>query len=447
VLISHRWLLWLHPLDWIGVPGPLSLPICLALWLLCGLAGAALVGAWAMLAARLDAHRFSTALLMAALWGLSEVVLSGGPLFWLGLGSAALPGDRALAGLAVVGGAGLLAAVQLLIGWGLWRTVTAGVRRPRRAAATLALVLGVHLAGLGLIQGPGTVAAGLSGRGAGGGAGGETVERWLVLQPAIPTREKFQPAQQQRLLRQLVAAQRQALNPTQAPGGEAVTGLLLPEGALALGQPLPEPARLEVLSGGFRLEGLEQRSSVLRFAPGERLAGGWIDKHRVVPLGEWVPLAGLWRWSGLSAVGGIEPGASSRLLERPGGAVGVAICYELSDGAALAAASREGARWLLATANLDPYPAMLQGQFRALAQLRAIETGRWLISSANTGPSLVVDPHGRVDDPLPAGRPATGILSLQLRSKLTPYDRWGEWLLLAIAGSAALWRSAEARSR
>ena len=29
VLVSHRWLPALHPLDWVGVPGPLSLPVCL----------------------------------------------------------------------------------------------------------------------------------------------------------------------------------------------------------------------------------------------------------------------------------------------------------------------------------------------------------------------------------------------------------------------------------
>jgi apolipoprotein N-acyltransferase len=34
VAISHRWLLGLHPLDWIGVPLPLSLPLCLLLCLL-----------------------------------------------------------------------------------------------------------------------------------------------------------------------------------------------------------------------------------------------------------------------------------------------------------------------------------------------------------------------------------------------------------------------------
>ena len=54
VLVSHRWLLWLHPLDWIGVPGPLSLPLCVLLLLLLGLCGGLLVGGWLVLVRRLD---------------------------------------------------------------------------------------------------------------------------------------------------------------------------------------------------------------------------------------------------------------------------------------------------------------------------------------------------------------------------------------------------------
>ena len=125
VLVSHRWLLWLHPLDWVGVPGPLSLPLCLALWGACGLLASLLVASWRALIGRLGPERPATALVGAALWGLVEVALARGPLFWLGLGSAALPGDRPLAGLALVIGAGGLAAVQLLLGWGLWRVLVA----------------------------------------------------------------------------------------------------------------------------------------------------------------------------------------------------------------------------------------------------------------------------------------------------------------------------------
>jgi apolipoprotein N-acyltransferase len=421
VLVSHRWLLWLHPLDWVGVPLPLSLPLCVALLLAIALLAAVLVAFWRWLVERLGPERWSTALLAAALWGLAEVWLAKGPLFWLGLGSVALPGDRALAGLAQLVGAGGLAALQLLLAWGLWRVLALGLAGRKRwwrsGSAWLLLVLALHGLGWQLLQLPAEAAGPVP---------------LLVLQPAIPTRRKFELREQLQLLDRLAQAQRQgALLKASA--------VLLPEGALALGQPLPEPAAVEVLSGGFRQVEEGQRSALLRFAPGSLQPDGWLEKHRLVPLGEWIPLAGLLQWSGLSAVGGLTPGPPSRLLPRPDGPIAVAICYELSDGSALAAASRDGAQWLMASANLDPYPLMLQRQFTALAQLRAIESGRWLVSAANTGPSLVVDASGQVRGRLPAGQPATALLELRPRAQITGYARWGELplLLLALVGTIA----------
>jgi apolipoprotein N-acyltransferase len=199
---------------------------------------------------------------------------------------------------------------------------------------------------------------------------------------------------------------------------------------------------VEVLSGGFRRVDAGLRSALLRFAPLATRADSWVDKHRVVPLGEWVPLAPLLRWSGLSAVGGLEAGGASRLLLRPEGAIGVAICYEIADGRALAQASRGGARWLLASANLDPYPLALQGQFQALAQLRALESGRWLVSAANTGPSVLVDPAGRVTAGLPSGTPTTGLFTVPARLQLTPYLLGGERPLVAMLAAGLALRVA-----
>jgi len=121
----------------------------------------------------------------------------------------------------------------------------------------------------------------------------------------------------------------------------------------------------------------------------------------------------------------------------------VAICYELADGRGLAAASGAGAEWLLASANLDPYPALLQQQFAALAQLRAIEAGRWLVSSANTGPSLVVDAAGAVRELAPSGHAVTLPVALQPRREITTYARCGDLalLLLTVAGTLVSWRS------
>jgi apolipoprotein N-acyltransferase len=423
VLISHRWLPALHPLDWVGVPLPLSLPLCLLLWLLCAVLGGALVAAWAGLVGRLDPGRLSTALLAAGLWGGSEVWLAKGPLFWIGLGASPLPGDPWLAGLGALVGAGGVAAVQVLLGWGVWRV--ARCWRWRRGLALLTALVLVHLGGAMARGGEMAVAAKIPSDGPTPLAS----EPVLVVQPAIPTREKFLPAQQERLLGLLASAMVEA-----RPSGATV---VLPEGALALGQPLPGPAPVEVLSGGFRRSEASVHSALLRFAPLASVPAGWVDKHRVVPLGEWVPLASLFRWSGLSAVGGIEGGAPSRLLPRPAGPIGVAICYEIADGRALAEASRRGARWLLATANLDPYPLALQTQFQALAQLRALESGRWLVSAANTGPSLLVDPSGRVAAALPPGQPGTGLFTVPTHPRQTPYLLGGEiplGVLFAVGG-------------
>ena len=427
VLLSHRWLLWLHPLDWIGVPLPLSLPLCLLLWLALGLLGAGLVCLWRGLVGRLGAGRWSVALLGSALWGLGEVWMAKGPLFWLGLGSVALPGDRALAGLAQWVGAGGLAAVQLLLAWGLWRLLAAwweGRRALWRGG--LAWLLAVALLhGLGWQQLQRSALA-------------DPAAPWLsvlVLQPDIPTREKFSWTQQRALERRLRQAQAEA----EAQGADL---LVLPEGALALGQGLPAPGAVEVLSGGFRQEEIELRSSVLRFPPGQLEAEGAIDKHRLVPLGEWVPGGSLLRWAGLSAVGGVEPGPEARLLRRPAGDLAVAICYEIADGAGLIGASQAGAGWILASANLDPYPRLLQQQFQALSQLRAIEASRWLVSAANSGPSLVVQPDGALGVSLAPMQPGTLLVRLQLRSGGTPYGRLGEWpLLLAAAGGFVASRS------
>jgi len=419
VLISHRWLLWLHPLDWVGVPLPLSLPVCLLLWLGCALLGALLVGSWRWLVGRLGVERFASALLAAALWGLAEVWLARGPLFWLGLGSAVLPGDRALAGLAQLVGAGGLAMLQLLIAWGLWQGCTR-----RRAARRwlvgwmLALVL-LHALGWQQLRADPA------------GDRAAKPERVMVLQPAIPTREKFSWIQQRSLQEQLLSALEQAQE-------READLLVLPEGALALGQDLPTAPALEVLSGGFRQQGIELRSALLQFPPGASEAQGALDKHRLVPLGEWIPGSGLLGWAGLSAVGGVSPGDASRLLPRADGSLAVAICYELSDGASLVSASRHGAGWILASANLDPYPLQLQQQFRALAQLRAIEASRWLVSAANTGPSLVVNPEGVVLQQLRSGQPGTLLSAVIPRDLITPYARWGEFPLLLLAAVAGL---------
>ena len=415
VLVSHRWLLGLHPLMWIGVPAPLSLPVAIGVWVACAAAAAALVTGWALLARWCQRSRWSTALLMACLWGLGEVMLAQGPLFWIGVGGSVLPVDPLLAGLARWVGAGGLAALQLLGGWWLWQlSRQAAPQRRSWLALGLGALLLVHGLGWWSLQPiqatPKAAATGI---------------RLGLWQPALPTREKFTAAQQQRLPGRLQDALERAAE-------QGANGLVAPEGTLPLQRELLEPAPLPLLTGGFRWQRGHQRSALLLVTSGERRPSAALDKHRLVPLGEWIPS---WFGSaaGLSAVGGLEPGEASRLWPGPGPKAAVAICYELSDGTGLARAVADGAEWLLTIANLDPYPELLQRQFLALAQLRSVETARPLLSAANTGPTAMVSAEGKVKQQLPAMQPGLLISALEPQRQLTPYVRWSErplWLLL-----------------
>ena len=134
----------------------------------------------------------------------------------------------------------------------------------------------------------------------------------------------------------------------------------------------------------------------------------------------------------LSAIGGIEPGEPSRLLSWKGPSAAIAICYELSDGNAIAQAVSDGAQWILAIANLDPYPISLQRQFVALAQLRSIETERDLISVASTGPTALVLASGVIKSRIKPFVETTELVELHLNSDLTGYTRWKETPLIGL---------------
>ena len=409
LLMSHVWLLWLHPLDWLGVPSPLSRPLTVLLWLVVGGAGSLAVSLWWWLGRFYLLPGCRGALTMALLWGCGEVLLAHGPLFWLGLSTVAAPHDRALAGLGSLAGPGVLAAVQMLAGWWLWRCCRApSGERSRWLAGGAVMVVALH--GLGLmalvdVQGPSI--------------------RMGVLQPFIPTRQKFTWTAMVALERRLTLAMDRAAQ-------RGAPWLLLPEGSLALDQSPPTVDGIGLVTGGFRREGRGLRSSLLVYPAGARDPAMALDKHRLVLLGEWLPWRGLLANDGLSAVGGLQPGPAARLLAAktlPWRA-GVTICYEISQAHGLAEATHDGAQLLLAVANLDPYPRLLHQQFLALAQQRAIENGRWLVVVSNTGPTALINSQGKITAQLDPAVVASTVWDVPLGAALTPYSRMGDWPLM-----------------
>ena len=421
ILWSHKWLLALHPISWIGINSNLSLPITISIWLFCGAFGGGLVFLWSTLRRFLipGLLKFSKlenniiyAVSLSTIWGLTEEILSRGPLFWIGIGSSLLPDDRYLAGLARWIGAGGLASIQLLIGWWIWQlkiNFEARKKFKKLFAFGLAYLSLGHLIGFVLLVDSPI----------------DLTEKVAMWQTNIPIREKFS----QEEINALPSKVNRAL--TEASEMQA-SFLIAPEGTLPLQRSKIRDFSINFLSGGFRKINSSQRSSLLVFNPGEETFSEVLDKSRLVPLGEWIPSLPGFLKNGLSAVGGLESGTPSRLLDWEGPSFAGAICYELSNGKAIAKAVNQGAKWILVIANLDPYPISLQKQFLSIAQLRSIETSKNLISVSNTGPTSLIRSNGRIDTLLPPNKDLIELVELELNSKKTAYTFLSDWPIILV---------------
>jgi apolipoprotein N-acyltransferase len=106
-----------------------------------------------------------------------------------------------------------------------------------------------------------------------------------------------------------------------------------------------------------------------------------------------------------------------------------AVCYESIYGEFLSEFSRNGADLITIITN-DGWWGNTPGhlQHRDYARLRAIETGHWIVRSANTGISCVIDPHGRITQSLPWNTAGVIKTSAPPTSDLTFYSRYGDCL-------------------
>ncbi len=157
----------------------------------------------------------------------------------------------------------------------------------------------------------------------------------------------------------------------------------------------------------------------------------------LVPVGEYIPLPlTILPDSFLESIpmtklaSGGQQGACS--IPLPGGrqisAAGI-ICYDVCFTDYPREAVRQGAGLLLAASNDVWYAdSSVVYQHFNHGVLRAIEYGRPMISSTNSGISAVIDDYGRVLAAAPAGSMAAAGILLPERS--TPYAVFGQYLIL-----------------
>ena len=200
-----------------------------------------------------------------------------------------------------------------------------------------------------------------------------------------------------------------------------------------------------MLAGGFRNFNNELRSSLLGFQIGDKYFKSFIDKNRLVPLGEKIPGFLINFTRGLSAVGGIQPGSDSRFFNpKFTPPLAVAICYEISDGIKIRKAINSGAKLIITAANLDPYPTKLYDQFLSLARLRSIENKKDNLLVSNTGPSGLVRDDGKIIQLLDFNVEKYEMVFPNFSSDKTFYTKFGDkpifFLLIIFMGLNFFWK-------
>jgi len=168
-------------------------------------------------------------------------------------------------------------------------------------------------------------------------------------------------------------------------------------------------------------------------------------KRHLVPFGEFIPPGFNWILAVLRIpMSDFARGAPAQAELRAAGIpIGVAICYEDIFGEEVIDALPQAQ--LLVNVSNDAWfgRSFAADQHLQASQMRALETGRWMVRSTNTGVTAAIDPRGRVVSRLPAFTAGTLVETVEPRSGMTPYARLGNapaLLLAAALGALAVLR-------
>lgn len=262
-----------------------------------------------------------------------------------------------------------------------------------------------------------------------------------VVQPNVPQAEKWLSSNMVRQFEDL-------LRLSTAQSDRPITLLIWPESAttfaLARSPDFIAAIGRIVPKGGYVLTGSPR---VTQDAQGRRMDYNSLhaiddqgrivadyDKFHLVPFGEYLPLRDLLPIGETIGRGSFESGPGPRSIALPGlPAFSPLICYEIIFPGAVVDEKQRPA-WIVNVTN-DAWFGYSSGPYQHLAsaRLRAIEEGLPLVRSANTGISAVIDAYGHIRARL--GLELRGVIDEALPAPLspTPYAKFGDWIVFALA--------------
>ena len=190
-----------------------------------------------------------------------------------------------------------------------------------------------------------------------------------------------------------------------------------------------------------------------RFYNGITVVGdgeGLYRKQKLVPFGEYVPLQdvlrGLIAFFDLPMSDFARGPADQPLLQAKGYEIAPFICYEVvyPELAASMAARSD----LLLTISNDTWFGTSIGplQHLQMAQMRALEAGRWMIRSTNNGVTALIDPFGNITEQIPQFEEAVLYGEVTPMHQLTPYLLLRSWPMTVICAVLLGWALLARRS-
>jgi apolipoprotein N-acyltransferase len=212
----------------------------------------------------------------------------------------------------------------------------------------------------------------------------------------------------------------------------------------------------------FRPGAMQQLNSALHVS-GDGVVCDWYAKQHLVMFGEYLPGAGWFPWLARATPlgAGLTAGSEPRAFDVRGWRIAPSICFET---VVERVVQRSFAR--LAAAGKPPDVLVNQtndawfrghgvvGLHRACAILLATALRRPMLSAGNGGPTLWVDPWGRVqaEAPFTAQQVVFAELTDERPFPTALYQRFGDWFaiplaVVAVAGLLSGWRRSGASAR
>ncbi len=193
-------------------------------------------------------------------------------------------------------------------------------------------------------------------------------------------------------------------------------------------------------NGGDLLIGLPERTdnnhyynSVLSFGSSPTQI---YRKSHLVPFGEFIPLRPVFGWLldvlQIPLLDFSRGSPEQQPLKVAGQQVAVNICYEDAFGEEVISQLPQAT--LLANFSNDAWfgKSMAPMQHLQISQMRALETGRYMLRATNTGVTAVINPRGEVLSQLPLFTTATLRHEVRGYAGATPYVLWGNYAVLLL---------------